>query len=124
MNPLIKAQLEKVRTVKLPVFDENTTEMIISKGSKSDELFLEQDKCYLISVEDYILHPPEGFTLHTNWNNGKIPTHKFMKVDVSKIMGKMVKVNALGYDMKSQEDTTDMWDGWLPLKSITILEVL
>ena len=123
MNPLIKAQLEKVRTVKLPIFDDDTTEMIISKGSKSDELFLEQDKCYLISVEDYILHPPEGFTLHTNWNNGRIPTHKFMKVDVSKIMGKMVKVNALGYDMKSQTDTTDMWDGWLPLKSITILEV-
>jgi hypothetical protein len=124
MNPLIKTQLEKIKTVKLPSFDENTTEMIITADSKIEELFLEEDKCYLISVEDYILYPPDGFTLHTNWNNGKVPTHKFMKIDVSKIMGKMVKVNAIGYDMKSHTDTMDLWDGWLPMKSITILEVL
>ena len=47
-----------------------------------------------------------------------------MKIDVSKIMGKMVKVNSVGYDMKHQVDSNDVWSGWLPRKSITIIENL
>ena len=124
MNPFIKAQLDKVTKLDLPNYDEDTVELLIEKGNKSATIFLEQDNCYLISVEDYILNPPEGFTLHTNWNQGRTPTHKFMKIDVTKIMGKMVKVTSVGYDMENHSDTTDLWDGWLPEKSITIIERL
>ena len=125
MNPLIKDQLNKVRRVKLPPFDESTQTILIQRATTTnlpDEL--QEECCYLISVEDYILNPPEGFTLHSNWNNNVPPKHKVMKIDVSKIMGKMVKVKSIGYDMKTQTDLPDMWSGWLPRKSITIIDVL
>lgn len=125
MNPLIKEQLNKIKKIKLPPFDDNTTVITLEKSNEAvTATLLQEDCCYLISVEDYILNPPDGFTLHTNWNNNIIPKHKTMKVDVTKIMGKMVKVNAIGYDMKNQVDTNDMWSGWLPQKSITIIERL
>ena len=124
MNPLIKEQLKKIHRVKVPSFDENTQTITLLKSDIQSTDSLQENRCYLISVEDYILNPPEGFTLHSNWNNNIVPKHKFMKIDVFKIMGKMVKVNSVGYDMKHQTDFTDVWSGWLPRKSITIIENL
>lgn len=124
MNPLIKDQLSKIRRVRIPQYDEFTTQLKLLKSDGKITNSLQVDNCYLISVEDYILNPPEGFTLHTNWNNNIVPKHKFMKIDVIQIMGKMVKVNSIGFDMKNQIDTVDMWLGWLPQKSIKIIERL
>ena len=124
MNPLIKAQLEKVRVATLPEYDEGTTVLHIPKRTASDPLILEQDKCYIIKVEDYILNPPDGFTLHTNWNNNVAPKHKYMKVDVCRVIGKMIKVNSIGYDIDAGTDIPSMWEGWLPEKSITVISRL
>ena len=66
----------------------------------------------------------KGFTLHDNWNKGIPPKHNFLKVEVLQIMGKMIKVNSIGYDYINQRDTSDLWEGWLPRKAIKIIEVL
>ena len=124
MNPLVKSQLEKIRGVVIPDYDDSTLQIHIPIKSEVATITLEQDKCYVVSVEDYILNPPDGFKLHTNWNNNKIPKHKFMKIDVCKIMGKMVKVNSIGYDIVNKTNINDMWEGWLPESSITIIERL
>lgn len=124
MNPLIKDQLQKIRRIEVPEYDDSTNVITLQKGSSVLCSGLQEDHCYLISVEDYILNPPEGFTLHTNWNNNITPKHKFMKVDVLQIMGKMIKVNSIGFDMKNQLDLGDPWTGWLPQKSIKIIERL
>ena len=124
LNPLVKDQLKKLASKNLCEFDEGTYVLEIKKSSAINNDPLKENECYLISVEDYILHPPEGFTLHTNWNNNIIPKHKVMKIDVCKVMGKMVKVNSIGYDLKNQVDINDVWSGWLPQKSITIIERL
>ena len=47
-----------------------------------------------------------------------------MKIDVLTKMGKMIKVNSIGYDMKNHRNTNNVWEGWLPEKSITIIEKL
>ena len=124
MNPLISQQLNKVRGVVMPDFDDSTTHLTIPIRPNDAPIVLEQDVCYIVSVEDYILNPPDGFTLHTNWNGNKIPKHKYMKIDVSKIMGKMVKVNSIGYDINKNVNINDIWEGWLPESSITIIERL
>lgn len=124
INPLIKEQLSKVRRVAIPAIDDDTQVITLMRSENGLPTSLEVDHCYLIKVEDYILNPPEGFTLHTNWNKGLIPKHKVMKVDVCQIMGKMIKVNSIGYDLKNQVDTKDLWEGWLPQKAITIIERL
>lgn len=124
MNPLIKDQLSKIQRVNVPSYDDSTTRITLTKENIKVVESLQEDHCYLISVDDYILNPPDGFTLHTNWNNNIIPKHKVMKIDVTKVIGKMVKVNSMGYDMKNHNDLPDMWSGWLPQKSITIIERL
>lgn len=124
MNPLIKDQLSKIQRLNVPSYDDSTTQLTLSRNDIKVVESLQEDHCYLISVDDYILNPPDGFTLHTNWNNNTHPKYKVMKIDVTKIMGKMVKVNSMGYDMKNHIDIPDMWSGWLPQKSITIIERL
>lgn len=124
MNPIIEKQLDKIKQLNNLQIDETETGIHISKATEAVQQSLVQDNCYLISVADYILNPPQGFTLHTNWNNNIAPKHKVMKIDVSKVMGKMIKVNSVGYDLKNNVDTNDFWEGWLPEKSITIIERL
>jgi hypothetical protein len=124
MNPIIKNQLDKIRCAKMPDYDEDTTHLYIPMKTLNDTIVLEQDKCYIVMVEDYILNPPDDFSLHINWNGGTKPSHKYMKLDVSKISGKMVKVNTIGYDIENKVDIPDLWSGWLPEQSITVLERL
>lgn len=124
MNPLVKKQLEKVKNVTLPKWDDDTLNMVIPKRTGEIETGLLENRCYLIKVEDYIINPFDGFTLHDNWNKGTHPIHHFMKCEVTKKMGKMIKVNSVGYDFMNKQDTLDVWEGWLPEKSITIIEEL
>lgn len=122
MNPIIKDQLKKVKNAILPEYNDDTTKMIIKKTDKIINNGLIENKCYLIQVEDYIVNPYAGFTLHDNWNKGTHPLHRFLKCEVVQKMGKMVKVNSVGYDFKNNLDTNDLWCGWLPEKSIKIME--
>ena len=118
MNKILYNQLKKC-SGNLPPFDETTTEIFIPKGSLSrveDDLKLNHS--YKIAVEDYIVNPYEGFTLHDNWNSGVAPTDKTMNCEVVQIMGKMIKVRAIGLESHS------VWEGWLPQKSIHIIEEL
>ena len=117
MNKIIFEQLKKCKVAKLPFFDMNTTTIQIEKGGNaivSNDL--EINHYYRIQVEDYIVKPYEGFTLHDNWNNGIVPTDNIMNCEVIQIMGKMVKVEAVGFS------TNVPWCGWLPRKSIHIIE--
>lgn len=128
MNPLIKAQLDKINYINLPHYDEETNYLIIPKCGNPPPgtitIELQEGKYYLIMVEDYIIKPFDGFTLHDNWNKGIPPKHKYMKVEILKIMGNMININSIGFDNESKMDIMDSWVGWLPKKSITTLQEL
>lgn len=116
MRQRIYEQLGKCNTV-LPAYDINTTHMVISKqGTVKASSDIAVGGVYIIRVEDYIIKPFEGFTLHQQWNNNIAPTDNMMKVKVIQIMGKMVKVNSVGINNGSY------WTGWLPRKSFKIME--
>lgn len=123
MNEIIKEQLKLLKVAELPEFDDNTTDITIPK-QEAKEYNINVGKCYLIELENYIINPPETFTLHINWNNNIIPKDKYMKVEIVGIMGKMVKVNGVGYDFVNKLDLNTMWEGWLPRKAITIIKEL
>ena len=116
MNQFIKEQLDKCVGVDIEQTDTNT--FLIHKKSSDIPTDLQQNHYYIIEVEDYIIHPFEGFTLHDNWNNGNVPTNKNMQIYVTQIMGKMVKVESKGCDDGL------IWVGWLPRKSIHIKQVI
>lgn len=121
MNKIIKNQLDKVSVAKLPYYDDNTTSIIIPKLST---LYLKENCCYILKLDDIMLHPSENSVLVTNWNNNSIPTSRYYKADINQIMGKMVKITGLAYDFENKKDLSDIWVGWLVLDNIEILEKL
>lgn len=120
MNKLIFDQLQKCQHCQLPVYDENSTHILIPKNSLKKELKLEIDHYYQIEIADYIMNPSEGFTLSQNWNGGTVPPHNIMNICVIQIMGKMIKVDGIGFDDLNQSPMTKPWTGWLPQTAIKI----
>lgn len=112
MNKIIKEQLGKVKFAKLPPYNDDSKILIILRQStplKTSDKEPQVNGYGTIEVEDYILHPYDGFTLHTNWNKGIIPKDKVMKVKFIETIGKMYHVES------------DTWEGWLPRKSFKVL---
>lgn len=115
MNKFIKEQLNKCKIANIPNFNDNTVELIIQKQYNNKKLEFELGYEYDISVEDYIIHPYPGFTLHDNWNKGIVPTDNKMHILVIKDLGKMMCVQAIGMN------DNKAWGGWLPKKSCKII---
>lgn len=124
MNELIKEQLSKVKMIKIPPYDDSTTHIYLHKLSPDNGCIVYVDKYYLLEFEDYIINPPDGFTLHVNWNNGIKPFSKYMKCQVTADLGKMIKITGIGYDMENQKDIDKIWEGWIPKESITVIQEL
>lgn len=124
MNPLLLQQLKKIKAVKLPEYDETTINLVIPKQEVLKITSVEVGHYYLLELADYLLHPSDSFTLHQNWNNNIIPKDHYMKAEVSQILGKMIKIQGVGYDYATSTDLDTVWEGWVPLKSVNILEEL
>ena len=117
MNKYIISKLDKLsKRMKLPFYDENTLELTIPQRGKTNELVI-GDKWY-IQVEPYIVHPPSGFTLHDNWNNGVVLQSEYLYCTVLQIQGKMIKVKGNAFDPTTTNVLDYTWEGWLPQKSI------
>lgn len=118
MNKLIKKELEKVSVADLSHHDESNREFFIPRFK---QIMLKVDSCYLIKLDKSLLVDNEMSTLSSNWNKGTLPPCEYLKVDISKVMGKMVRVNSVGYDFNNKKDLSVTWSGWLPLPSIEVL---
>lgn len=91
---------------------------------KFNEFKYEVDKCYLIHLDKSLLINDPNSLLISNWNKGSVPPSEYMKVDVSKILGKMIYINGLGYNPDTNEDYDDVWSGWLPTSLIEMISLL
>ncbi len=123
MNEIIKKQLQNVKWAKLPPIDDTTTEFVIYRHRKPK---LEQDKFYIIKIAEWIRHPSDNLSLAKNWNRGIVPVAQYMRCQVQQIMGNMVKIGCVAYDITTQQDDyTEMYDGlWLPTNGMELLEQL
>jgi hypothetical protein len=121
MNKYVEEQLKKVKVADLSNYDENTHTYHIPKYN---EFRYEVDKCYLVKLDKMLLNGNDLPILVSNWNKGTFPTNEFLKIDVTKVLGKMICVNGLGYDFERKEDLNTMWSGWLPIQQIKMIERL
>ena len=119
MNNLIKDQLLSCEHVLLPVWDDNTTEIFIKRGSVRKKLKFEFGGYYQIEISDSILNPSEESTLAKNWNGNTVPPSKIFNCVVQQVMGKMVKVD--GVAVIDGIATANKWNGWLPISEVKIL---
>ena len=121
MNKIIKEQLNKIQVANMNNYNENNYSFTIPKYNADR---FEDDKCYLIELDNSLIINDEESLLQCNWNNGTYPSHKYLKIDVNKVMGKMIKVNSIAYDYVNQKDLNVIWSGWLPIDLIKIIEVV
>lgn len=125
MKDIILNQLQRVMVAELPPYDQTTTHMTIPKKGGMDSMQSEVFKpghFYIVELEDYIVHPPENFSLHQNWNNNVLPQVRGYRCLCVQVMGKMVKIDGVGYDWISHTEINTQWCGWVPLKSIKIIQ--
>ena len=122
MNKFAKAELKKVKVAVLPPYDDSTRSMFIPKHYGVSGKDLKRDHCYILTIEESLLTSESGKTLNANWNNGNAPKYTCMKAEVSQLLGKMVKVGSIGYDLTTQSDLDFYWEGRLPINSVKIIK--
>jgi len=119
VDKVIEEQLKKVQYADLSNFDEKTNTYIIKKKV---DLKLEEDHYYIIQVKDDFLKNCKNDVITINWNAGKYPKSQYYKVDVTKVMGKMARVNGTAYNYDTKEDLEEFFSGWFSLNCIIVLE--
>ncbi len=121
MNKFIEDELKKCKIAHIDKISE--TEYVVTKQKETEDL-IKLNSYYIIELEDYIIHPNENFTLAENWNKGVVPKSKLLKVMITQILGKMMKVDAVGVG-EDFNDLNDVYMGlWLPFGGVKILKEL
>lgn len=79
-------------------------------------------KCYIVQLPDHLLRADS--ILATNWNQNRIPPGVFLKIFVSKALGKMIYTDAVLFDPQTQTELNMWWSGWLPVDEIKQLSII
>lgn len=117
MRDLIKKQLELCSFADLSNYDPETNTFKIPKYTKPH---FELGNMYLVQLSG-ILVGNTNSVVATNYNNGTAPQFQFLKIFVSKALGKMIYVDSIGFDPETRTDSTVMWSGWLPTEELTLI---
>ena len=118
MKNKIEIELQKVKIADLSHFDKETNTYFIPKN-KETKYYTNQ--CYLVELNNSMLDRESQINI--NWNQGKYPLGKYLKIDVCKEMGPMIYVNGLVCD-EYEKDTSLLWSGWLDTKQINLIRRL
>lgn len=113
----VEMQLKQCNYADLSHFDETTGVFNIPKYSKPK---FDIGKMYLIQVANELVNN-NSTVLASNWNNGTSPKNAYLKIYVNKMLGKMIYVDSLVFNMDTKSDTNILWSGWLPTEQITQL---
>lgn len=119
MNKIIREQLSKCINADLSHYDSDKHEYFIPRKT---ELKLEVNSQYLIHTLPLAKDP--NSVVNINWNKGQAPKDDYYKIDIEKMMAKMIYVNGLVYDKENDVDLNTFWSGWLNKESIEVIEKL
>lgn len=122
MRKIIQDQLDKVIYADLSNFDEATCTYHIPK--QKEKIRFEINKTYIIKLDQSLLKFGENPILESNWNNGKVPKNIFYKAEVTKIVGKMVYITGIEFDLNLNADLSNFWQGYLPIDKVEIIKIL
>lgn len=117
-NEIIKRELKKVEKADIRNYNSETNTYFIPKRN---DIKIEIDSCYLVHLKDSTFN---NNVLKFNWNNGSMPKYDYLKIDVVKIMAKMIKVVGVGYDNSTNTDISYFWNGWLNLEDLEVIKKL
>ena len=114
-SQLAKEHLKTCAYADLSKYNEATGTFIIPKYSKPSYSI---GKMYLVEVSPNIVNNTNS-VVATNWNNGTAPKTAYLKIYVSNIVGKMIKVDSIAVDENTKQDLGFIWSGYLPINELT-----
>ena len=117
MRELIKQQLQNCSYANLNNFDFETCTFRIPKYCKPQFIL---GNMYLVQVSNAIVNNTSS-VIASNYNNGTAPTFAYLKIFVSKSLGRLIYVDSLGFDPQTKQDINVMWSGWLPTEELNII---
>lgn len=120
MRDLIKQQLERCSFADLSHFDSATNTFKIPKYLKPH---YELGKMYLVQVSGAVVNNTTS-VVAVNYNSGTAPLYQFLKIFVSKALGKLIYVDSLGFDPTTKQDINVLWSGWLPVEELTMISTI
>lgn len=120
MRKILKEQLAQVQVADLSNFNQSTNTCFIPKYIKPS---YDPGNCYVITLSNQIVNQPTSVWA-TNWNRGTYPRNNCLKIYVSKILGKMIYVDAVAFDLENNRELPDMWSGWLPESEIKQIKII
>ena len=91
---LVKEQLNKVVYADLSNYDEKTNTYHIPK---INQIKLQVNHSYIVKIKDSLC---ENELLKSNYNQGRTPPYKSYLIDIVSILGKIIKVNGVEYDLE------------------------
>ena len=91
---LVKEQLNKVVYADLSNYDEKTNTYHIPK---INQIKLKINHSYIVKIKDSLY---ENELLKSNYNQGRTPPYKSYLIDIVSILGKIIKVNGVEYDLE------------------------
>ena len=113
---LIQEQLGKVVYANLSSYDKETHTYYIPK---INQIKLQVNHSYIIKVKDSLY---ENDLLKSNYNQGRTPPYKSYLIDIVSILGRVIKVNGVEYDLEKNQTLNNLWSGYLSIKDIEILK--
>ena len=119
INKLILKQLEEVQEAEIGEYDKIHHTFHIKKHK--DKTF-EYNIMYLVKLDKHLLNAKDNDILVSNWNNGKYPTHEYLRFAVSKKVAKMLYVYGFYYDIENDCDMAEVFEGWLPQEQLQIIK--
>lgn len=112
---LVKDQLNKVVYADLSNYDEKTNTYHIPK---INQIKLQINHSYIIKIKDSLYM---NELLKSNYNQGRTPPYKCYLIDIVSILGKIIKVNGVEYDLEKNQTLNNLWSGYLSIKDIEII---
>lgn len=114
MNKFLLAELSKLGLEWSPVIN----------IPKRNDIRLQENVGYIIQLSDHLLGLPKDDPLVINWNSGILPTTKYYKVNIEKLMGDRVRVTGIGFDIDTETNLNNTFFGWIPLSEMEVIKKL
>lgn len=112
MNKFLLEELEKLNLKWAP-------EIHIPKRSG---IKLQENRGYVVKLSDRMINASKDDPLVVNWNGGLIPSTKYYKVNIEKIMGDRVRVTGIGYGFDTNTNLSNTFFGWIPIAEMEVIK--
>lgn len=124
MSNQLRSQLEKIE---IPIERISDDELIIKKidVNSFDNSLIEVGKCYLFEIGQTEVARNILKITSDNWNDGRYITCSGLSAEVIKILGDMIQLNGVGYDLFKDEPINSVfYNYWVNKEAIRVIKII